>query len=147
MTTDRIRRAAMLVILLAAPASVTAVQSQPTTTQPSKNETRLPGTLVADQSVELYAKISGYVGELRVDIGSRVRKGDVLIKIDDPELADELRSAEAQLMANRAKVKALAAKARESAAAIETAKAEVRRASAEQELRDITARRKEELRQ
>src|SRR5262249_17385582 len=61
MTTDRIRRAAMLVTLLAAPASVTAVQSQPTTTQPSKNETRLPGTLVADQSVELYAKISGYV--------------------------------------------------------------------------------------
>ena len=110
-------------------------------------EIRIPGTITADQSVELYAKVSGYVGTLRVDIGGRVKKGDVLLRIDVPELADELRSAEALVAANQAKVQALTAKAKEAAAAIDTAKADVARATAEQQLRVITTRRKEELRQ
>ena len=60
---------------------------------------RLPATLSPERIVDIYAKTSGYVGTLRVDIGARVHKGDVLLTIDVPEAADELRSAEASLAA------------------------------------------------
>src|SRR5438874_592360 len=52
------------------------------TSQSAPMEIRIPGTLVADRSVDLYAKVSGYVGKLNVDIGSRVHAGDVLLRID-----------------------------------------------------------------
>src|SRR6185369_13912707 len=63
----------------------------PPSSQPTSHEFKLPGTLVADQMVELQAKVSGYIGELKVDIGSRVHKGDLLVRIAVPELTDELR--------------------------------------------------------
>lgn len=69
----------------------------------------IPATLRADERADLYAKTSGYITMINVDIGSRVRKGDVLLNIDVPEMADELRQCEAVLEARRAKVHALAA--------------------------------------
>jgi RND family efflux transporter MFP subunit len=44
-----------------------------------------PATIDAFEFAPLYAKVSGYLVELNVDRGSRVKKGEVLAKIDVPE--------------------------------------------------------------
>src|SRR5215203_3322487 len=46
----------------------------------------LPGELLPNERAELKAKIQGYVKKIRVDIGSIVKKGTVLILIDAPEI-------------------------------------------------------------
>lgn len=45
--------------------------------------------------VALHAKVTGYVQELAVDIGDRVKTGEVLATLDVPELGEDLRKARA----------------------------------------------------
>ncbi|MFI4979102.1 MAG: efflux RND transporter periplasmic adaptor subunit [Nevskiales bacterium] len=47
------------------------------------------------QEVDVDAKVRGYVSKLHVDIGDTVKKGQVLAELEIPELADDLRSADA----------------------------------------------------
>ncbi|MFO1320636.1 MAG: efflux RND transporter periplasmic adaptor subunit [Burkholderiales bacterium] len=47
------------------------------------------------QQVNVYAKVPGYVREMRVDVGSRVKAGDVLAVLEIPELQDDLHRATA----------------------------------------------------
>jgi multidrug efflux pump subunit AcrA (membrane-fusion protein) len=54
-------------------------------------------TLEAFEETELFAKISGYVVQVRVDIGDHIKADEVLAAIDVPELEKELAEAEAQL--------------------------------------------------
>src|ERR1700704_5797103 len=54
-------------------------------------------TLEAFEEADLFAKVSGYLSEVRVDIGDHVKAGQVLAIIDVPELKQELAEAEAQL--------------------------------------------------
>lgn len=49
------------------------------------------------QEVELHAKVSGYIRWIKVDIGDRVRQGEVLATLDVPELSDQLQGAEAEV--------------------------------------------------
>jgi len=60
------------------------------------------GTLEAFDTAELYPKISGYLSEVRVDIGDRVKQGQVLAVISVPEIEKELAEAEAVVVAKRA---------------------------------------------
>lgn len=106
---------------------------------------KLPASLEPGEVADLYAKTSGYVQKLYVDIGSRVREGDVLLEIDVPEMLDELKQAQAVLAAKEANVQALRAKAAQAESMIVTAKAEVRRSEAELALWRITAERKQQL--
>jgi len=46
----------------------------------------LPGDLFPDENIQIRAKVPGYIKKLNVDIGSRVRKGQVLALIDAPEI-------------------------------------------------------------
>ncbi|MHC4092841.1 MAG: efflux RND transporter periplasmic adaptor subunit [Planctomycetota bacterium] len=110
-------------------------------------ELKMPATLMADEQVELFSKVSGYVAEIQVDIGSRVNQGDVLAEISVPEMADELRQAEAVLKAKRAKVRALQAKVVQAQRMVDTAQAQVQRYAAEHELDQINLDRKQELHQ
>jgi len=57
----------------------------------------LPGTIEAFESATIYARQSGYLAERRVDIGSRVKAGDLLAVIAAPEIDDQLAQARAQL--------------------------------------------------
>src|SRR5262249_55576330 len=50
-----------------------------------------PGSIRADQESPLAAKIVGYVANVRVDIGDRVKAGDSLVEISVPELDEEAR--------------------------------------------------------
>ena len=55
----------------------------------------LPGSLQAFQESPIYARTSGYLLKWYKDIGSRVRKGELLADIDTPEIDQELRQAQA----------------------------------------------------
>lgn len=47
------------------------------------------------QEVNLFARVAGYVREMRVDVGSRVKAGDVLAVLEIPDLRDDLQHAAA----------------------------------------------------
>ncbi|MCA6109282.1 efflux RND transporter periplasmic adaptor subunit [Bradyrhizobium cenepequi] len=54
-------------------------------------------SLEAYEEADLFAKASGYLSDVRVDIGDHVKAGQVLAVIDVPEMKQELAEAEAQL--------------------------------------------------
>jgi RND family efflux transporter MFP subunit len=54
--------------------------------------------MTAFQSATLFARATGYISTRNVDIGSKVRKGDVLAVIAAPDLDQQLEQARAQLV-------------------------------------------------
>src|SRR5712672_2348 len=54
-------------------------------------------TLEAFEEADLFAKVSGYLSDVRVDIGDHVKAGQVLAVINNPEMEQELAEAKAQL--------------------------------------------------
>jgi RND family efflux transporter MFP subunit len=64
----------------------------------------LPGYTAAWHASTIYARVNGYVGNWFVDIGDRVKSGQVLATIETPELDAELTAARAQLQAGEAQV-------------------------------------------
>ncbi|GAB3965398.1 efflux RND transporter periplasmic adaptor subunit [Spirosoma terrae] len=69
--------------------------------QPSKRVT-LPGELKPWNRVNIYAKVKGFVREIPVDRGTFVRKGQLLARLEAPEVLSELSQAQAQLQAQEA---------------------------------------------
>jgi len=67
-------------------------------------ELTLPGQTEAFDTANLYPRATGYVAERRVDIGSRVHAGDLLLRIEAPDLDQQLEQARAQLGQNQAAV-------------------------------------------
>jgi RND family efflux transporter MFP subunit len=57
----------------------------------------LPGNMAAFDSATLFARATGYIAKRNVDIGSKVKKGDVLAVIAAPDLDQQLAQARAQL--------------------------------------------------
>lgn len=57
----------------------------------------LPGQTEAFASASIYPRATGYISERRVDIGSRVKKGDLLAHIAAPDLDQQLAQAKAQV--------------------------------------------------
>lgn len=93
----------------------------------------LPGSLEPFEQVTLYAKTAGYLRWIKVDIGDRVRQGDVLAALDVPEMAEEVKQAEADLQRARAK--------------LAHARAELDRARADARLKKVTYERLRSVRQ
>jgi membrane fusion protein, multidrug efflux system len=60
---------------------------------PGHRRLEVPGEVRAFASVTLYAKVSGYLGEMRVDRGDRVTAGQVLAVIRSPELERQQQAA------------------------------------------------------
>src|ERR1700716_4705853 len=88
-------------------------------------------TLDAFEEADLFAKVSGYLSDVRVDIGDHVKAGQVLAVIDVPEMQQELAEAKAQLESRQR--------------ALETARWQVEHSKADLALQDITFRRQETL--
>ncbi len=65
----------------------------------------LPGTIKALEETKLYPRTSGYVRRWLVDIGDKVKEGQLLAEIDTPELDAQISQARAQLAAAQAAVK------------------------------------------
>src|SRR5258707_1280447 len=88
-------------------------------------------TLEAFEEADLLAKVSGYLSDVRVDIGDHVKAGQVLAVIDVPETESELAEAEAHLEVTRK--------------ALETAQRQVEHNKADLALQEVTLRRQATL--
>lgn len=64
----------------------------------------LPGETRAWYETSIYARVSGYVANWSSDIGDSVKAGDVLARIDTPELDDQLAASRAKLKVSEAEV-------------------------------------------
>jgi len=62
--------------------------------QPIENRILATGTLLANEEVELRPEVNGRVTGVFFDEGKRVRKGDLLLKLNDRELQAELKRKE-----------------------------------------------------
>jgi RND family efflux transporter MFP subunit len=56
-----------------------------------------PGTTEAFEQANIYTRASGYISRREVDIGSRVKSGQLLVEITAPELDHQIAQAEATL--------------------------------------------------
>lgn len=56
------------------------------------------------QEIDVMAKVAGYVKQINVDIGDRVRQGQLLATLEIPEMADELAKARASIQRSQAQV-------------------------------------------
>src|SRR6478736_1662456 len=88
-------------------------------------------TLEAFEEADLFAKVSGYLSDVRVDIGDHVKAGQVLAVIDVPEMVQELVEAKAQLESRQS--------------ALESARRQLDHYSANITLQNALLRRREEL--
>jgi RND family efflux transporter MFP subunit len=57
----------------------------------------LPGNIQAERATSIYSRIDGYLSKWYVDIGDRVKQGQVLADIEAPQIDANLRTAQAQL--------------------------------------------------
>jgi membrane fusion protein, multidrug efflux system len=64
----------------------------------------LPGTVRPLEETKIYARVTGYVRSWKVDIGDKVKEGQLLAEIDTPEVDAQLSQARAQLAVARAAV-------------------------------------------
>jgi len=78
---------------------VTAQPGEPT------QEIVLPGTIQAYRDAPIYARTSGYVKSWSHDIGSRVKKGELLAVIETPELDRQVDEAKANLLTAQANLR------------------------------------------
>src|SRR5258707_4488069 len=63
--------------------------------------------LEAFEEADLFAKVSGYLSDVRVDIGDHVKAGQVLAVIDVPEMKQERAEAKAQLESKRSSLESV----------------------------------------
>src|ERR1039458_2981792 len=56
------------------------------------------------QEVDVMAKVSGYVKEIRVDVGDRVKEGALLATLEIPEMDDDLRKSQAGVRHSQSEV-------------------------------------------
>lgn len=82
-----------------------------------------PGTLIAYEAVDLFSKVPGFLAEQSVDIGSKVKKGQQVARIDVPEYVKQVERDAADVERAKANVKQMEAR-------VVTAEAEVRTAEA-----------------
>ena len=73
----------------AQPVPVKVLKATPTTME---RTTTQPATVHAYYEAQVFAKASGYVTQLKVDIGGNVKTGDVLAVLDIPEMAKQRES-------------------------------------------------------
>ncbi|HEY0777190.1 MAG TPA: efflux RND transporter periplasmic adaptor subunit [Gemmatirosa sp.] len=75
--------------------SVPAVSVTTVASADSVAEFNLPGNVQAEREAAVYARATGYVRRFLVDIGQRVRAGQVLAVLDIPDVQEQLREARA----------------------------------------------------
>jgi HlyD family secretion protein len=94
-----------------------------------------PGTVEPFDDANLYAKVSGYLALQTVDIGSRVKAGDVLARISVPEY-------DKQVDRDKAHVRDAAAKIKQMEAHVRAAQADARAADASVKLAQVMVKAK-----
>ena len=90
---------ALLVLLVCAQAMLHAqsIRLTKVVSQTSVRTTNLPGEFYPFLTVELHAKVAGYVDNVLVDRGSVVKRGELLVQLSAPEMQARITQAEAQV--------------------------------------------------
>lgn len=109
-------------------------------TQDLFRKIEMPGTVEGDETVELVAKVGGYLEAIHVDIGDEIKKGQVLAELFIPEMDKELEQRTAEVARAKARVEQARAAIRQAEAAID--EAESQRAEKQAELTLRTAEHK-----
>jgi RND family efflux transporter MFP subunit len=81
---------------------VPRVLTAPVRASPPTVSITWPGSTQAFDIADIYARASGYIITRNVDIGSRVKKGDVLVVTTAPEIQHQIAQAQATLAQNQA---------------------------------------------
>jgi multidrug resistance efflux pump len=131
---------AMCLFALARPATAQAPASAPTTQAVS-----VPATIEAFWSVDLAAKTSGYVSEIKADLGDHVSKGSPLALLWVPETEKSLAQAKAMLVAKMQLLKAAESNIAQAKQALTVAQKQLERDKVDLEYQQVTLKRQQEL--
>ena len=101
---------------------------------PASSELLLPGNTEAVTTAKIYARADGYVRRRLVDIGTRVKSGQVLAIIESPEVDQQLAEARATSEQSRAALEQVRANLEQSRAAVVQANSNVAAAQANEEI-------------
>lgn len=114
------------------------------------NTLQVAGEFIPYQEVELHAKVAGYIKRINVDIGDRVKAGQVLATLDVPELEAQVQGATAGVRQTRDQITRAKSEVQQAQANYEALHAESQRLQqaakaqpgliAEQELDDARAK-------
>ncbi|GEM52662.1 efflux RND transporter periplasmic adaptor subunit [Empedobacter brevis] len=63
---------------------------------------KLAGELKPYEQTDLFAKVNSYVKQIRVDIGDRVVRGQILVVLEAPEIVSQIANAKAKVQAQEA---------------------------------------------
>jgi RND family efflux transporter MFP subunit len=91
------QRAASVATLQAQHEAIPVVRTSAVQAITTPRQIELPGTIQAFNTATLFARATGYIKIRNVDIGSRVKAGDVLAVIAAPDLDQQLDQARGQL--------------------------------------------------
>jgi multidrug efflux pump subunit AcrA (membrane-fusion protein) len=99
---------------LAASDKVRGVRAMRVRLVEQRSEKRFTGVVAARYETQVGFRVAGKIAARQVEVGQAVRRGDVLMTLDEADLAAALRAAEANLAATIAqKAQALAEEARQ----------------------------------
>lgn len=90
-------------VTAAAPEAPTIAVARATTRDLSR-DLNLTAEFRPYQEIDVMAKVAGYIKKINVDIGDRVREGQLMATLEIPEMADELRKAQAEVDRSQAQV-------------------------------------------
>lgn len=137
------RPAGFLCVMLA---GATHLRAQAPATAPAQPTTiAVPASIEAFWSADLYAKTSGYVLDLKADIGDHVKKGDVLAVLHAPELEKGLLQAKATVAARKQMLRVAEANVAQARQALAVARQQLVSYRADADFRQVTLKRQQEL--
>jgi membrane fusion protein, multidrug efflux system len=94
----------------AAPSAPTTVSTVPVVSKKLQTTIALPAQLAPYEQVDIYPKVTGFVQTVTVDRGSRVQKGQLLVRLTAPELNSQRSQAEAAVRAAQSQLATAQAK-------------------------------------
>ena len=137
-------------VVESAPAALPAASVARVTRGVISSYLRVAGQFTPYQEVDLHAKVSGYIRRINVDIGDRVRTGQVIATLEVPELNAQVTGAQAEVRHSRSEIdrrKSEVARAESNHLAVHAAYTRLKQASeqrpglvAQQELDDALAK-------
>ncbi len=113
--------------------------------QQAKAAIDLPASVEPLERAQIHTRLAGYVAEVRIELGDVVSAGQVLLRIDRPELNTELAQARAELEERAKLVASARAMLEQARAAQRVAEQQLARWEAEVALQTATLKRHEEL--
>src|SRR3984893_12893577 len=87
----------LAIVVLGTAVATHALAAERGEASPSTVSVTLPGTTAAFAAANIYARATGYIVKRDVDIGDRVKAGELLAQLSVPELDDQISQNEATL--------------------------------------------------